>query len=128
MDEYATEAARKAFSDLLDATQWRAEHVAISRYRRRIAVLVDPAWYAQARAAVAEEPDVVDAPCVVERARAALARLLKQVEHERKHVRFTRHGELAGVLLPTPWYEKALSQVGALASGPVEPETPSDGC
>jgi prevent-host-death family protein len=46
------EEARRTFADLLNSTQWQGRHVRITRHGKTAGVLVPPAWYEAALAAL----------------------------------------------------------------------------
>lgn len=49
------EEARKKFADLLDDSQFRSTHTAITRRGKTAGIVVPPEWYARALEALANE-------------------------------------------------------------------------
>lgn len=57
MEEIRIEEARRAFADLVNAAQWRGEHVTITRHGKPAAVLVPVDWHRRATRALTEQGD-----------------------------------------------------------------------
>lgn len=51
----------------------------------------------------------MEEPMAVEDARKHFASLLNRTQWQGEHVKITRHGKVAGVLVPPDWYEQVVT-------------------
>lgn len=125
METYPTQKARGKLGDLLKEAQWDEIPFMLRVRQQEAAVGAPYRWFERACRALdgvegMKPPEVTAAKTNFNAMRNDLVPMCNQVMYEQAFIKITRLGGPACVLVPIPWYEKAVTLVGAPAG---EPET-----